>query len=114
LPWGFRIYGGGGYLFDVDPSDLRPGSVQWGAEFSSPWPAPDAGWRPIAAVDVQNREENDWHSDVSVRAGLQFDGVLLTRNLQILLEYFRGHSPNGQFFKEKVDYFGIGAHFHFF
>jgi len=39
--------------------------------------------------------------------------VLLTRNLQILLEYFRGHSPNGQFFREKVDYFGIGAHFHF-
>jgi hypothetical protein len=113
LPWGFRVYGGGGYLFDVDPSDLRPGSAQWGVEFLSPWPAPDAGWRPVAAVDVQNREENDWHSDVSVRAGLQFDGVLLTRNLQILLEYFRGHSPNGQFFKEKVDYFGIGAHFHF-
>jgi hypothetical protein len=113
LPWGFRLYGGGGYLFDRDPSDLKPGSVQWGVEFTSPWPAPQVGFRPIAAVDVQNREENDWHSDISARVGVQFDGVLLTRNLQILLEYFRGHSPNGQFFKEKVDYFGIGAHFHF-
>jgi Protein of unknown function (DUF1207) len=113
LPWGFRIYGGGGYLFHRDPSDLKPGSVQWGAEFLSPWPEPQKGFRPIVAVDVQNREENDWHADISARAGLQFDGVLLTRNLQILLEYFRGHSPNGQFFKEKVDYFGIGAHFHF-
>jgi Protein of unknown function (DUF1207) len=113
LPWGLRIYGGGGYLFDQEPSSLRPGSVQWGAEFVSPWPAADATFRPVAAVDVQNREENDWHTDVSVRAGLQFDGVLLTRNLQILLEYFRGHSPNGQFYKQKIDYFGIGAHFHF-
>jgi uncharacterized protein DUF1207 len=109
----WRVYGGAGYLFHRDPSSLRPWSVQWGVEFRSPWPGPEARWRPIAAVDVQNREENDWHADVSVRTGVQLDGILVTRNLQILLEYFRGHSPNGQFYRNKIDYLGLGMHFHF-
>jgi uncharacterized protein DUF1207 len=109
----FRLYGGGGYLFDQEPATLKPWSLQWGAEFRSPWPGPESVWRPIAAVDFQNREENDWHVDISARAGIQFEGVLVSRNLQLLLEYFRGHSPNGQFYKQKLDYLGLGMHFHF-
>jgi hypothetical protein len=50
---------------------------------------------------------------VSARAGIQIEGVLATRKLQILFEYFNGHSPNGQFYKDRVEYFGIGTHFHF-
>ena len=109
----FRLYGGGGYLFDQEPSSLKPWSLQWGAEFRSPWPGPESVWRPIAAVDFQNREENNWHVDISARAGIQFEGVLVSRNMQLLLEYFRGHSPNGQFYKQKIDYLGLGMHFHF-
>jgi hypothetical protein len=108
-----RAYAGGGYLFDRDPNRLKPGSLQWGLEFRSPWPGEARRFRPIAAIDVQNREQNDWHSDISVRAGLEFKGVLVTRNLQLLLEYFRGYSPNGQFYQEKIDYIGLGAHVHF-
>ena len=108
-----RLYVGGGYLFDQDPSSLQPLSVQYGLELTSPWPSREARWRPIAAVDVQQREENGWTADVSARAGIEIDGVLLTRKLQILLEYFSGHSPNGQFYKDKIQYIGIGTHFHF-
>jgi Protein of unknown function (DUF1207) len=108
-----RLYAGAGYLFNVDPSSLAPWSTQVGVEVRSPWPFHASWYRPIAALDVQNREENDWSADVSVRAGFQFDGVLAPRNLQLLLEYFRGRSPNGQFYREKVDYLGVGAHFHF-
>ena len=108
-----RVYGGGGYLFDQDPRDLKPGFVQWGIEFRSPWPGPDAAFRPIAAADIQNREENNWHTDFSFRAGIEFEGWLASRSLQIMLEYFRGHSPNGQFYTEKVNYIGLGAHFNF-
>lgn len=109
----WRVYGGGGYLFHREPASLDPWALQYGLEFRSPWPAPEARWRPIAAIDIQNREENDWHADFSLRAGIQFDGVLTGRNFQILLEYFRGHSPNGQFYRQKVDYLGLGLHFHF-
>ena len=49
------------------------------------------------------RQENGWDADLSVRAGLQFDGVLLSRNMQLLLEYFHGHSPNGQFYKQRIE-----------
>jgi hypothetical protein len=108
-----RLYGGGGYLFDTDPSDLQPWSVQAGLEFRSPWPSLESRWRPIAAVDLQSREQNDWDIDVSVRAGIQIDGVLASRSMQFLVEYFHGHSPNGQFFTRKVDYIGLGVHFHF-
>ena len=108
-----RVYGGGGYLFDQEPARLHPWSIQYGAELISPWPGRDARWRPIAAADVQHREENDWSTDLSLRAGFQIDGVLASRNLQILIEYFKGRSPNGQFYKEKIEYLGLGAHFHF-
>lgn len=108
-----RLYAGGGVLFDQEPTDIDPWSIQYGAELISPWPGRDSRWRPIAAVDLQHREENDWSSDFSLRAGIQLDGVLLTRNLQILFEYFNGRSPNGQFYKDTIEYYGLGAHFHF-
>jgi len=108
-----RLYGGAGYLFHREPSNLDPWSIQYGLELTSPWPDRGQRWRPIAGIDVQHREENDWSSDVSVRAGVQIDGVLATRSMQLLLEWFRGRSPNGQFYKEKIEYFGLGAHFHF-
>jgi hypothetical protein len=33
--------------------------------------------------------------------------------LQILSQYFRGNSPNGQFFDRRIEYAGVGAHLHF-
>ena len=107
-----RLYAGGGYLFHVDPSGIRPWSAQYGLELRSPWTI-RKNVRPVAAIDVQHREENDWSADVSVRAGIQIDGVLLTRNMQILLEWYQGHSPNGQFFRQRIEYLGLGVHFHF-
>lgn len=108
-----RVYAGAGYLFDQDPPGLKPWSTQFGAEFKSPWPGDSSRWRPVAAVDMQHRQENGWHTDFSARAGIQWDGVLAGRNFQLLLEYFRGHSPNGQFYQQKIDYLGVGTHFHF-
>jgi hypothetical protein len=108
-----RLYSGFGYIFDTDPPDLRPWSIQYGAELASPWPDRNKGWRPIAAIDMQHREENHWSSDLSLRTGIEIDGVLASRKMQILFEYFLGRSPNGQFFKNKIESIGVGAHFHF-
>jgi Protein of unknown function (DUF1207) len=30
-----------------------------------------------------------------------------------LIEYYKGHSPNGQFFDRKIEYVGPGLHLHF-
>ena len=114
LPWGLRVYGGGGYLFDQEPESLKPWAAQGGVEFRSPWTLAAGHIRPVAAVDLQTREENKWNLDVSVRGGIQLENVrVLERNLQLLVEYFHGNSPDGQFYKRRVDYLGLGAHFHF-
>jgi hypothetical protein len=75
------------------------------------WPA---GVRPVAGLDLQFREENDWHTDLTFRAGLQFESVsVLSRSLQVLVEYFNGRSFDGQFYRLPVEYVGLGVHFNF-
>jgi hypothetical protein len=114
LPWGFRVYAGGGYLFDQEPASLKPWTVQGGVEVRSPWTLAGDRIRPVAAVDLHSHEENRWNVDLSVRGGLQFESVrVLERHLQLLVEYFYGNSPDGQFYKRRVEYIGLGAHFHF-
>ncbi|UCF94493.1 MAG: DUF1207 domain-containing protein [Desulfobacterales bacterium] len=112
LPLGLRIYGGGGYLFDQEPSDLKAWSTQAGLEFRSPVTWWEGSFRSVAAVDIQNRQESDWDTEWSLRAGLQFENQeVLSRKLQILCEYYHGKSPNGQFYEQTIEYFGLGLHF---
>jgi Protein of unknown function (DUF1207) len=114
LPYRVRFYGGGGGLFHTEPSTLRVWSAQYGAEFRSPWRIDVASLRPIVAVDVKHFDENNWSPDVSARAGVEFDNLqVLGRKLQVLVEYFNGYTPSGQFYKDKVEYVGLGAHYHF-
>ncbi len=114
LPLGLRIYGGGVGLFHREPEDMKPWSTQYGMEFRSPWRFEFAAMRPIVAADFKNFEENDWNTDVSVRAGVEFENTqVLGRKLQVLVEYFNGFSPSGQFYNEKVEYIGLGAHYLF-
>ncbi|MDD1644007.1 MAG: DUF1207 domain-containing protein [Methylococcaceae bacterium] len=114
LPYGVRVYGGGGGLFHKEPSTLKIWSTQYGIEFRSPWRIDFASMRPIIAVDIKNFEENNWNTDVSARTGVEFDNLqVLSRKLQILAEYYNGFSPSGQFYKDKIEYIGVGAHFYF-
>lgn len=114
LPYGVRVYGGGGGLFHREPSELKIWSAQYGIEFRSPWRMDFASMRPIIAADIKHFDENNWSADISARAGVEFDNLqVLGRKLQILGEYFNGYSPSGQFYKDKVEYFGLGAHFYF-
>jgi hypothetical protein len=114
LPYGVRIYGGGGGIFDKDPSTLRTWSAQYGVEFRSPWRIEALSMRPIFAADLKNYDQNNWSTDISARAGVEFEKFqVLGRKLQILAEYYNGYTPSGQFYKDKVEYFGVGAHYHF-
>lgn len=103
-----RLYGGGGAIFRRQPSDLDRWSAQYGAEIDVPlgWPL-----RPVAAVDLQHREETDWNTDVSIRAGFEIEDLsMASRRVLVLGEWYDGNSPNGQFFDEEIEFFGIGAH----
>jgi hypothetical protein len=114
LPYGVRIYGGGGGIFDKEPSNLKTWSAQSGVEFRSPWRIDLASIRPIVAVDLKNFQENNWSTDVSARAGVEFEQLqVLSRKFQLMGEYYNGFTPSGQFYKNKVEYLGLGLHYHF-
>lgn len=109
-----RLYGGGGYLFDQEPSDIKPGLLQWGAEVRGPWSFADGLLRPVAAVDFQSAEESNWNVDISARAGLELiSNVDRDYVVQLMLEYYRGRNPNGQFFVRDTEFYGIGLHAYF-
>ncbi len=109
-----RLYGGGGVLLRRDPSDLERPMAQGGLELVSPTAYLGGAARPLLAVDVQGREESGWEPAVSVRAGVQLESPrLLSQRVQLLLEYYNGNSPNGQFFAREIEYWGLGMHLHY-
>lgn len=107
-----RVYGGGGYIFRSEPS-LQPWSTEIGLEYisvESDW----GGVKPLAALDMQNWEEGGWTPNLSIRAGLQYGRPLgIGRNIQLLMEFYRGQSPNGQFYDREIAYLGLGVHLYF-
>ena len=109
-----RLYAGAAYLFHRDPSDLRPWATQGGIELQTPRRFWADSTRLVAALDLQNREENRWSTEISIRGGLQFERPQnFMRKISLLLEYYKGHSPNGQFFSRKIEYFGPGLYLDF-
>jgi Protein of unknown function (DUF1207) len=119
--WGIlRFYGGAGVLTRRDPSILAPYRLQYGAEYQHPTTIVD-GVRPVVYADFQTYREQrprpsaeTFNTNVSLRAGLQFESLsILDRKLQLLLEYYSGDSPNGQFFTRRIETIGIGLHVYF-
>jgi len=109
------VYGGGGYLVDRDPSSLRPAYTQSGVDLISPWAILADTLRPLAVLDVQWRQEFDWAADVSTRFGFRIENpeILGSKRLYLPGEFYAGHSPNGQFFNEKIRFWGVGIDLEF-
>lgn len=109
-----RIYGGGGMLVGRDPNDLQRGTSQVGAELTSPWTLWDGKVRPVAYTDFQANARSNWRVGSSVMAGLQFENARIgDRKVQVLAEYFGGPSPNGQFYTQNIEWFGLGLHLYY-
>ena len=110
----FRIYGGGGMLVGRDPKDMARGTSQVGVELTSPWTVWDGKVRPVAYTDFQANGRSNWRVGSSVMAGLQFESARIgDRKVQVLAEYFSGPSPNGQFFLQNTEWFGVGVHLYY-
>lgn len=114
LPLGFRIYGGGAYRFRIEPSSVRPWRFQTGAEYVGRSLSQEFAIRPLAAVDLQVDEEGNWSPNVVPAIGLQFERARRPgRSLQVLLQYFNGKSPNGQFYAHNIQDVALVAQFQF-
>lgn len=105
----WRVYGGGGYLLHSEP-DLAPKHLHAGAEYIKLNAIGNLNL--IAAVDVRASEELDWRRSSSYQVGFDYRSAG-KRRIRLMLEYFRGHSPNGQFYREQLRYTGLGLYFVF-
>ena len=111
----WRMYGGGSYLIRRKPA-LDRGVVQWGIEFrSDSYTAPMLGnlmeglyYTPVLGADFQAIEHFGWNVNSSVMGGFEWSRLGSTRRFRLLLSYYRGHNPFGQFFDQKIETFGIG------
>lgn len=118
---GWRVYGGGEYMLHRVPSDLQPRMAQFGAEHRQVTPFLRLGdvavGRVVAALDVQWWEQHGWGPAWSAKAGLEFDPVTAgaepARHWDLLVQYFSGPSPYGQFYAYEIKYLGAGVQFAF-
>jgi hypothetical protein len=105
---GWRVYGGGEYLIHKEPANLKPMSAHWGIEYRGSKPFVWSG-RPIVGADMKSLEEHDWAINTSIKAGLEFGHPNPgQRRLRVMAEWYKGFDPRGQFYKNKVEYYGMG------
>ena len=105
----WRVYGGGEYLIHKEPANLKPLSAHWGLEYRGTKPLVWSG-RPIVGVDMKSLEEHNWSIDTSVKAGIEFGHPNPgQRRLRFMAEWYKGFDPHGQFYRNKVEYYGLGV-----
>ena len=106
---GWRGYAGGEYLIRKDPADLKPGMAHWGIEYRGTRPLLWKG-RLVGGVDWKSYEEHAWAKDTSVKVGLEFGRPNPgQRRLRLMAEWYRGYDPRGQFYMNRVEYYGLNV-----
>jgi Protein of unknown function (DUF1207) len=109
-----RMYGGGGFIVHRQPENLGRGTTQWGVELTSTRTFLGGGLRPVAYADFQCNERTNWEIGRSILAGVQFENTRIgDRRIQLLAEYYAGPSPDGQFYLQRVGWYGVGVHLYF-
>jgi hypothetical protein len=59
-------------------------------------------------------EETDWRGGLSAKIGLEYGRARPNRRgVTVLLEYFDGSAPFGQFYQDTVTYYGASLQFDF-
>jgi hypothetical protein len=107
-----RAYVGGEKIFRREPDTLPDSLFHTGAELRS---GRARKVQIVAGVDVKTTELHDWSPGVSARLGMEIGRPGPEghpgRLIMLLLEYYQGPSPYGQFFQDDISYFGAGIHF---
>ena len=113
-----RLYAGGGYLVDREPATLDRIRAQWGFELRGPtMDSPILGtvvaglrMTPVLGTDFKSFEELNWVINTNVVGGIEWSMEGSTRRLRVLLNYYHGFNPYGQFFAQKIEAVGFGLY----
>ncbi len=97
-----RFYGGPSLAYHVtanEPNEpqAQPWTLQLGIEVFSA--RAHAAVQPYAAVDVKLKQEFGWTPDFNAQLGLFIGGQ--AHKMRLALEFFKGHSNQGQFSQRK-------------
>ena len=107
-----RVYAGGEFLFRREPETLPAKLAHAGVELRSGRAGPI---QLVAGVDLKATEEHDWSPATSVRVGLEAArgerAGHPARLITLMVEFYQGPSPYGQFFQDDISYVGVGLHF---
>lgn len=108
LDW-LRIYGGGEAFFRREPAELASRLVHAGAELR---PVVFGGGRILAAFDYKLVDDGSWSYGWNARAGLELARVPSPghppRVVSLVVDYYDGIAPYGQFYREDIRYVGVG------
>jgi len=115
--WG-RLYAGGGHLIHREPVSLDRNRVQWGFELRGPtMPSPilenaleGLSITPTLGADFKSSEGLKWIINTNVIGGIEWSMEGSTRLFRILLNYYHGFNPYGQFFAQKIETVGFGLY----
>lgn len=109
-PW--RIYLGGEYLISREPGELKRSGFHSGLEYYGSRFLGMGQW--MTGLDVKSWEENDWSMDISLLAGIEFGMARPgNRRVRVMAEGYKGHAPHGQFYKDRISYYGLGFYLGF-
>ncbi len=108
----WRGYLGGEVFLHREPEDLERAGLHGGLEYRGTrtvW-----GGRPIGGLDLKSWQEHGWSLDASLKAGLEYGTPRPgNRRLRLMAEAYRGHAPYGQFYTDKIRYYGLGLYLGF-
>ncbi|MDP2382006.1 MAG: DUF1207 domain-containing protein [Nitrospirota bacterium] len=119
--WG-RLYAGGGYLVHREPATLDRLKAQAGVELRGPtWSSGPIErfvsgplvMTPVLGADFKSFEQLNWTLNVNVVGGLEFARAGALRRFRILVNYYHGNNPYGQFYGQKVESVGLGVYLAF-
>jgi hypothetical protein len=118
--WG-RMYAGGSYLVHREPATLERRGVQWGVELRAPdffkpllvAQLPGLRLIPVFGADFKSFEALSWNVNSNIVGGLEWAKAGSSRRLRLLLNYYHGFAPYGQFFAQKVEWVGVGLYLSF-
>lgn len=113
-----RLYAGGGYLIHREPVSLDRNRAQWGFELRGPTrPSPILGKAlegllitPVLGADFKSLEELKWIINTNVIGGIEWSMDGSTRRFRVLVNYYHGFNPYGQFFAQKIETVGLGLY----
>ncbi|MGH9386973.1 MAG: DUF1207 domain-containing protein [Vicinamibacterales bacterium] len=107
-----RLYAGGERIFRREPDTLPSKLFHGGVELRTG----RAGVvQLVSGLDLKAPDLHDWSPAISGRVGLEVarrgTGDHPGRLVTLMVEFYQGPSPYGQFFQDDISYIGVGLHF---